>query len=228
MRKIRALIFDLDDTLYPEREFVFSGYDAVVRAFASELGWGSGSVGRMRELFESPFRSKVFDTLLSEYQIEPSRHAELIPRMVDVYRHHPPRIHLYPDADAALTHWRQRVRTGLISDGPLAMQQSKAAALGLESRLDAMIFTDAWGRECWKPHPRGFEEIARRLMMPAGECAYVGDNPAKDFVAPNELGWMTLRIVRPGGTYEKSSAPDGGEPHETIASLAELDAILAS
>jgi putative hydrolase of the HAD superfamily len=226
MSIIRAIICDLDDTLYPERDFVISGYDAVVAAFAKELGWNEAHAGRLRQLFDSPDRPRVFNQLLGEQQVDAACQAEWVSRMVDVYRHHKPRISLHADAERALMAWRGRVRLGLLSDGPLDMQKSKTSALGLESRLDAMIFTDVWGRAFWKPHPRGFEELAVQLNVAPRECAYIGDNPAKDFLAPNRLGWTTIRIVRPGGTYEHAFAPQGGEPMHVIRSLDELDGIL--
>jgi putative hydrolase of the HAD superfamily len=30
--------------------------------------------------------------------------------------------------------------------------------------------------------------------MPAERYVYVGDNPAKDFIAPNQLGWITIGL----------------------------------
>ncbi len=38
MAGIRAVIFDLDDTLYPEPSYVFSGYRAVAKPFARNSG----------------------------------------------------------------------------------------------------------------------------------------------------------------------------------------------
>ena len=38
MRKAEAIVFDLDDTLYPEREYVFSAYRAVAKWIERHLG----------------------------------------------------------------------------------------------------------------------------------------------------------------------------------------------
>ncbi len=63
--------------------------------------------------------------------------------------------------------------------------------------------------------------------MPHAECVYVADNPAKDFVAPNQLGWLTIRIVRPDGIYRNETAPQGGDPQFTVTTLADLEDCLA-
>ena len=59
----KAVIFDLDDTLYPEREYAFSGFATVAQAFETELGDPGTTVAEMRRLFRhrTP-RSRVRQT----------------------------------------------------------------------------------------------------------------------------------------------------------------------
>jgi putative hydrolase of the HAD superfamily len=130
--------------------------------------------------------------------------------MVACYRNHLPRISLMPDAERALQRWSGHFFLGLISDGPLVMQRQKVKALGLESRLNLIILTDEWGPEYWKPHPRAFEQMEARSGHRGAACLYIADNPSKDFLAPRQLGWRTIRIGRPGCIYgEMPSRPDG-------------------
>lgn len=221
---IRAIIFDLDDTLYPERSYAFSGFDEVARAFGARLNASFDLVRRMCDLFDTPQRRSVFDVICQETGRADA--AELVPEMIEVYRRHHPRITLYPDGAAALDRYRQRYRLGLLSDGHLGAQEAKIDALGIRDRFNAIILTDRWGREFWKPHPRGYQEITRRLNVSAAQCAYVSDNPAKDFIAPNQLGWRTVRIRRPDGIYVNEQSPANGEPAHTIPTLDELDVVL--
>jgi putative hydrolase of the HAD superfamily len=215
----QAIVFDLDDTLYPERQFVFSGYRAVADAFSRRLDASFDLMTRMGELFDTPDRSRVFNVIVGEAGVPPADADALVAEMIATYRSHRPQIQLHPDADTALTRLRGRFRLGLISDGPLEMQNNKIDALGLRSRFDEIILTDKWGSQYWKPHPRAFEEMARRLAVPPQCCLYVADNPAKDFVAPNALGWRTLWIKRPGSLYADRPAPNNGAPHATIDTL---------
>ncbi|MFQ5491122.1 MAG: HAD family hydrolase [Phycisphaerae bacterium] len=217
----QALVFDLDDTLYLERDFVFSGYEAVARAFADELDAPFDLLERMKQLFDSPDRGRVYNVIADQLG-HPDPDA-LVPRMIDTYRNHPPNIQLQPDAAAALTRLAGRCRLGLISDGPATMQANKVRTLGLDSRLDEIILTDQWGREFWKPHPRAFQEMAQKLDVPPTACLYVADNPAKDFLAPNALGWTTVQIRRPGGIYHDNTPAKDGHPQRAIDTL---DAII--
>lgn len=217
----RAIVFDLDDTLYPERAFTFSGYEAVARAFADRLGAPTGAlVSRMRELFDTSDRGRVFDVIVAETAAADVE--GLAPAMIETFRTHQPTIRLHPDADAALTGLARHCRLGLISDGPLQMQNNKIDALDLRPRFDEIILTDQWGRQYWKPHPRAFEEMSRRLGVPPAACTYVADNPAKDFLAPNALGWQTVSVRRSDGIYADRRAPEGGEPGATVETLTGL------
>jgi putative hydrolase of the HAD superfamily len=62
--------------------------------------------------------------------------------------------------------------------------------------------------------------------IPAARYVYVADNEAKDFVAPNARGWLTVKVAREGGEYLRAAAPDGGKAQVEIGSLGELRGVL--
>jgi putative hydrolase of the HAD superfamily len=80
-----------------------------------------------------------------------------------------------------------------------------------------------------KPHPLAFEQMAAAVARPGDRLVYVGDNPAKDFQAPNRLGWTTIQIDRPAARATRihrnaAALPDGHAQHviTTMDALAEL------
>ncbi|HOJ56473.1 MAG TPA: HAD family hydrolase [Phycisphaerae bacterium] len=221
LSQVRAIVFDLDDTLYPEQAYVFSGFDAVGEWLRARVACPIDPAARMRELFLAGERRHVFDRLLAELRHPASE--QLISEMVRCYRTHVPHITLHEDARVALEAWRGRWRLGLLSDGPLVMQEKKVEALGIRPLLDEIILTDQWGPEYWKPHPRGFEVMENRLKTHGAAVVYIADNCSKDFVGPRRLGWRTVWVRRPGGVYCDVPPPVGGEPEMQIASLVELD-----
>ena len=225
MSKIQAIVFDLDDTLYPERAYAMSGFAAVAAAFADRLGDPTGTVARMRALFDTEHRPRVFNAILAERGLPVN--PETIRAMIDTYRRHRPTITLHPDADTALTRLRAVCKLGLITDGPTIQQWAKIDALMLRDRLDEIIVTDDLGPGLAKPHPHAFELIRERLDVPNAACAYVADNVAKDFVAPNALGWQTVRVFRADGIYRDGEVADGGVPRHAIDSLLAMEALLA-
>jgi putative hydrolase of the HAD superfamily len=218
--QLRLIVFDLDDTLYPERDYVYSGFEAVARAFDAEMRPPFDLAARMKQVFESGNRSRVFDSVLAD--LHRPADATLIQRMVDVYRNHQPGIRLFADADAALNRLTGRFTLALLSDGYLAAQRRKVDALELTERVDSIVLTDELGRDYWKPDPRAFQRLTSDFKLSGRQCAYVADNPSKDFVAPNLLGWRSIMVRRPGALYADRPAAVGGEPQSVIESLDRL------
>ena len=223
---ISALVFDLDDTLYPESDFVRSGFAAVGDWLHGEHGV-AGFTEEAGRLFAAGARGRIFDEALQRLNVPGD--PDLVATLVQVYRAHTPRLSLYPDAARAVGYFGVRCRLGLLTDGYAATQRNKVAALGIGKRFRAIVFTDDFGRECWKPSPVPFERIGAALEARPAECVYVGDNPGKDFVAPNRLGWLTVHLHRADGEYgriRRSDLPEDHRAQHQIGSLDELAEVL--
>ena len=221
---IEAVAFDLDDTLTLERDYVRSGFRAVADYLQGRVAAECDWYGALWRNFESGERGQAFDRVLREAALAPA--PALVAELVRVYREHRPTISLFPDVAAALERLPlPRARLGVITDGVVISQRTKFEALGLAPYFGHVIYTDGWGLEFRKPHPRGFLEFERLAAVPPERCAYFGDNPAKDFTTPHARGWLTVRVWRPGGLNEACpSAP--GEVDRTVRDFAALSNVL--
>ena len=201
-----GIVFDIDDTLYLERDYVRSGFEAVGEHLDASLRI-AGFANAAWSLFEEGVRGNTINRALSILGIDPTE--QLIQELIGAYREHVPRIALLEDVRAAInTLASEGVPMGVITDGPAASQRAKASALGLHQSIQTIIFTDELGRGFSKPDPRSFVMIAAALGRP-DRLTYVADNPAKDFKAPHGLGWRTWRLRRPGGLHlAQDSGPD--------------------
>jgi putative hydrolase of the HAD superfamily len=226
MLPLRALLFDLDDTLYPECEYVRSGFRAVSQWAAQSMHVPKkATFDALCQLFESGARKDTFDQWLKSIGRDGS---EWLPSLLDVYHNHAPRISPYPEVPGVLGKLSRKMSLGLVSDGVLATQEKKLDALGLRRYFDCVVFADAWGRSFWKPCTRAFEEALRRLEVAASATVYVADNPLKDFSGARQLGIATVRVRRADGLYSDQE-PEGpeGRPDAEIASLLDLERCLA-
>lgn len=225
--KRTVLVFDLDDTLYPEREFVLSGFAAVDQWLQRERGI-SGFGSAATQLFFAGRRGRIFDEVLEGLGIGDK--VLLIPELVEIYRGHKPHLKMFSDAPWAFEQFQGHFKLGLITDGYAETQRNKVAALGIGGVFDHIVYTDDLGRQNWKPSPVAFRLTMERLGARGEECIYVGDNPAKDFLAPNRLGWLTVRVSREGGEYATLDAGVGATPDhkakKVIGSLRELSELL--
>lgn len=221
---LQAVVFDLDDTLYPEREYVRSGY-AAVAAYLRETRHHSGAFeGWLWDRFIRGRAKGAFDALNEHFSLHLEK-ADIL-ELVRVYREHRPQIAPFADIPPLLEAMKKRVKLGLISDGFLPAQQWKLDVLGLEPCFDAVIFTESLGRKYWKPCPVAFENMVQRLGVPHSACVYVADNLTKDFVAPNQLGWKTVHFLRPNQVHANEATAQGGQPQYTIKSTEELSSLL--
>lgn len=225
MCELRAIVFDLDDTLYPERAFVLSGFRAVAHWVEKQLGVpGEEVLSELFQLFKSGVRGNTFDLWLEGRGFKPK---ELVSQMVAVYREHQPDIMPYPGVPDLLARLRSSFRLGLLTDGYMEVQKRKLAALGLERFFDAVIFTDKWGKEAWKPNAYPFKVILNSLGVLGCEALYIGDNPKKDFFGAKQLGMWTTRIRFPDGLYVfLEPASDEYAPHFEVKDFEGIQIVL--
>jgi len=214
---VRCVVFDVDDTLYLERDYVQSGFAAVGAEARSR--WGiTDFADHAWRLFEEGARGNIFDLVLVDCGVTAT--PEVIAALVARYREHQPAIRLLEDARACLDRLRGRVALAGLSDGPAVSQRAKVAALGLDRWLSLLIVTAELGPGLGKPSPEGFRRIEAATGESGAACAHVADNPAKDFAGPRQLGWRTVRIRRPGGLH--AGIASGEDVDLEIVSLDEL------
>lgn len=217
---MRVIVLDLDDTLYLERDYAYSGFRAVGHWVESQFG-PTGFGDHCRSLFDSGVRGTVFNQALQRFEL--SRDELIVRQLLTVYRTHYPAIQLLPDSLEFLRKWRDSSFVALISDGPLVAQRQKVRALDLEKWLDLCVLTDVWGKPYWKPCLRAYQEVQHYFRAEPRQCVYVADNPKKDFIACHQLGWRSVRLRRRHGLHGRATATaDRGADHE-ICTLDEMN-----
>ena len=223
----KAVIFDLDDTLISEDEYIRSGYRAVSAFLKDMYGWDERMTARqLYDLYlEDP--KKVFNRLLESHDIRYKDNE--ITELVEVYREHVPDVHFYPDVKPALRTLKDKgVRLGLLSDGYAVTQRQKLTVLRANGRkiFDKIIITDELGRDYWKPDPRPFIMMKEAFMVNWEDMVYVGDNPEKDFFIGRDLPIMTVRIMRENSVYSDRPYKEGYRENARIRTLADLKKVI--
>jgi putative hydrolase of the HAD superfamily len=222
LRGVRGWVFDIDDTLYLESDYVMSGFMAVGRWIKAAHGihnFAEAAIAR----FERGARGTTFNLALADIGVE--AHAWLVAQMVREYRTHAPEIALPDDARSFITRLVGTMPIAIISDGPLDSQSRKVTALGLNAITNVVLLTDRWGPQFSKPHERAFCEVESALNLRNEQLIYFADNPAKDFHCPHARGWQTVRIRRPGGQHHHVVMPKN-EVGMEVTSFAAIEAIL--
>lgn len=220
--RVDAVVFDLDDTLYPEREFVRSGIAAVADLGAKCLGLDHAQCRRELETLFDDARERLIDRWLA-LKGRPDLAADLVER----YRSHQPDISLAPEVEDLLDQLSLNYRLGLVSDGLAITQQRKAEALGLSRFFKAVVLTDTLGPGFGKPSQEPFLRVAQLLSCRTDRTVYVADNPIKDFGGARASGMRTIRLRRSDGLYSELEAPSAEfEPDFEVRDWLELNTVL--
>jgi putative hydrolase of the HAD superfamily len=199
-----GLIFDLDETLYPERQFIRSGFHAVA-AYVDERH-GVPAAAALATLFDAlrhGNRAAALQALCVAHHLPASHVAEL----VDVIRTHAPSLRLPQESRDALVTARTRGwRIGVLTNGMPAVQMRKTAALGLSAFVDEIVYAQDWGSGRGKPEPEPFEVVMERLRVHAGTSVFVGDDPWCDIFGARRARLRTLLVCRTAAQLNRARA----------------------
>jgi len=218
MKISRVVVFDLDDTLYKEVSFLQSAYNAIASEVESSYGL-QGIYNQMLYWWQQG--ENVFENLISFFHLPLT-----IDELKEKYRLHVPKIVLEEEVRQTLGKLEAKAVLGLVTDGRSVTQRNKIEALGLSEWMQAsdMLISGESGFE--KP-----SEVPFRFFMqtyPSCTYYYIGDNPQKDFIAPNHLGWTTVCLLDDGRHIHKQNFSLSKDmlPKYTISHIAEIDNII--
>lgn len=200
---IKAIIFDLDDTLYPEYRYKESGFKYI-----------SGIVSNNDIVYQ----------LINEYDNKGSQPlTDFVNYLVKEYRGHIPQISCYEDTIPVLKKLKDKYKLGLLTNNATGAQPNKLKALNISYLFDAIVIADP---PFLKPAPEPFIKILKRLNVNSSESIYVGDDVERDFVTANELGFYTIEIIRPRRLKPRPHKGEDYMAKQVVNSLYDLENIL--
>jgi putative hydrolase of the HAD superfamily len=206
---IAAVLFDLDDTLYPQAAWL-EGAWAAVAARGATLGVPeAGFLAALHGVAAlGTDRGRIIDRAL-----ERCGYADLgIAPLVDAFRSHDPGVlDCYPGVVEAMGLLSQLVPVGIVTDGNPAIQRAKLRALGLG--FDVVVCSDEAGRAHRKPDPLPFRRALDALAVDGSCTVFVGDRPDKDVAGAIAAGMRAVRVR----TGEYASVPDQPAPWRSVA-----------
>lgn len=219
---MKSVIFDMDNTLYPEISYVKSGFMEVSDYLSNKYELDKNVIfKKMMHIFNSEGRGKIFNKLIDDLNLS---EKENILNLVYIYRFHTPKISLYNDVPDTLTRLKEEnYKLGIITDGKALVQKNKVDALNLNEIFDVIILTDALGPDFWKPSIVPYQ-IALDLLnsSPKNSC-YIGDDSYKDFLGPEKLNIKTIQVqYEKEIDYWKKKGFDQTKPNHIVKSLSDI------
>jgi putative hydrolase of the HAD superfamily len=186
-----VIVFDLDDTLVCEFDYLKSAYREIAtvvdqfnhfQLFDEMMNWRDSG-------------ENVFQKLINVYP------NFLLTDLIDIYRKHEPILLPYRGAVSLLNNLKHNGNIlGIITDGRSITQRNKLKAAGLIELFDRIVISEEFGSE--KPNDSNFTNFHE---LNGDKYIYIGDNPRKDFVSPNNLGWLTVGVLDSGTNIHKQN-----------------------
>lgn len=196
---IGSVIFDLDDTLYSEKDYVRSNF-RVIERMLPEVNNIFNKLCAALEKGQPPLETVLKDAGMYS--------DELLLKCREAIRDHKPEISLYEGVKELFFELHTQKRSiGILIDGTPKVQRAKIEALGLDKMADEILITDELAghgnvMEFRKPNDIPFLIMRKRLEIPCRNMAFVGDDIEKDFIAPKALGMECYWKKNEDGLYE--------------------------
>lgn len=210
----KVFVFDLDDTLYKEIDFLYSAYREIADWIEGEFSQ-KGIYSFMIKAYN--LKMDVFSSTIENYDL-PLMKTDLL----TMYRMHKPNIQLDQNTYEMLKNLRQECNLGIITDGYSIPQRNKFCALKLDRFIeeDDLIISEEFGTK--KPSDRNYLFFQNKYIN--ADFIYIGDNIKKDFVSPNRLGWKTVCLLDDGRNihWQDFDLPEEYLPEFKISELKDL------
>ena len=200
--KPQCIIFDVDDTLYLQRDYFRSGLRQVHRWLNEEEGI-AGFGPRAWQRFEAHGPRNLIARTLEEMGHRPDEN--LLREITRVIRSHEPAIELCDDARTCLERLYGDFILAILTTGPIPEQHAKTEKLELDQWCTPVVYAGQGGGPA--PHRRALEEIERRSGLHGPGCLFVADHP-EDFPIARHFQWQVARIRRPEALAAEIETPD--------------------
>ncbi len=216
-KNTKAIVFDLDDTLYLQRHYKESGFIAVADWLEIQLNINPKvTSSHLAEILNEfgPSYQYMFDRLIERMDLE----STLLPRLIKVFLNHKLSISCYDEVTLLLPYLAKRYKLGLLTDGNHEVQRKKIEALHLEHIFNEIVLSDTL--KLSKPDTYLYKIFEEKFGCFPRNLVYIGDNPKKDFIEAKNRGWQTIRILK--GEYADITTNIIYDAQLKIHSLSEL------
>ncbi|WP_219816528.1 HAD family hydrolase [Arthrobacter sp. Y81] len=224
--EIRAVLFDLDNTLFDHPTSAGAGVDAFLRHLGTEH---SDELTRSWFEIEQINFDRFLAKELSFHEQRRERLRQYLPlagltvpqadtqldELFAVYlQKYEEAWTAFPDAAPALQSLRAGgMPVGVVTNGNHDQQASKISRIGLKPLLDRIFSSELTSHA--KPAPEAFTQPCRSMQISPAQTLYVGDNYRVDIEGARNAGLQAIHLDR-----------EGTRRPGTIQNLAELSPLL--
>jgi len=194
---IKAVLFDLDDTLYDRGELVRRVVADQYDKFQNELRpvQKDEFINRVLQLDDYGYADKraLYETVVAEFGLRPNL---IDPLVENFWTSYDEKCELPQDTLITLDALRRNgIKVGVITNGGAERQQRKLNSLGISSWFHVILISETEGVR--KPDVEIFQRALVRCGVEASEAMFVGDHPDVDIGGALQAGLRAVWKVTP-------------------------------
>ena len=195
----KAIVFDLDDTLYQEIDFVRSAYNYIQNFILLKY---KIDISPITNKAIKDLKIRLYDEIIKQTYLTESTFP--LNQYLILYRYHYPNLSINQDLISFLDTLKNQYLLGLITNGRSVTQRNKLRALQLINFFDTIIISEESGYS--KPQPENYKSF--EILYP--ECKqfiYIGDNSNIDFKYPSiSEKWTPICLLNKGENIHKQDS----------------------
>ena len=226
---IDAVVFDLDDTLWPiaptilRAEKAMAGWirdnapDVAARWDVNTLKLLRASMIAANPALKNDVMALRRGTILAAFDECGGSQAQA-EQAFAFFRAERQKVTFYPDALPALERLSQRFRLGVISNG-----FANVEAIGIAHHFETVVSAHEVGIS--KPDPQIYQACAERMGLAPERMLYVGDDPANDIIGPEAAGLNAAWINRSGDAWPEILGGSGSSASSPVNEFRDLEAL---
>ncbi len=197
MRIIKAIWFDLDNTLYNQQDYVDIAFHDIACHLAEHYSLQTEAIkALLQELWKTKgsLYGRLFDDVIKSLNLSKTIPVKtLITLFHDPPSLRPGSITPFPETLSTLSYLKKDYFLGIITNGNPRMQKRKLNSLGLRTFFDAILFANDIQP---KPSEMPYKKAIELSGYPGDASIYVGDNPCVDFEGAKKAGYLTIRLLK--------------------------------
>tara|TARA_Y200000002_G_scaffold295699_1_gene250204 strand:- start:7868 stop:8566 length:699 start_codon:yes stop_codon:yes gene_type:complete len=203
--KIKAIFFDLDDTLYDRSQYELEAYNYIDQSLYNKYGINKKKIYKnlikIKDIYEYNYRN-LFASTSNLVCIPEKNKKNFVKDCLKYYRKFKPsRLKLYPGTISVLNKLKKsNYFVGIITNGNVNKQRIKIKTLRLKKYIRFIIYARNFGKKNEKPSSYSFKYVLKKLKIKSEEMIYIGDNPKIDYTASVRAKINFLRIKK--GEYK--------------------------
>jgi putative hydrolase of the HAD superfamily len=215
MMKAKAIIFDLDNTLYDETSYLQSIFTAFFKSYKKQ-----DVPDDIMQKITPEFRCANADVLQGMLQLIQANTKQNHDEIFQLYCHHQANINLTKAVKTLLVRFKEQgFKLGVLTNGVITVQRNKVNLLSITELVDVVVYARENGASFEKPHQQAFTRVCQQLNVDTEEAIMVGDNIKCDIEGALNAGLSVVYLKNEYTKEKRLSVP-------TITQLHELEKLI--